>query len=184
MNRVFSRAYSLLIFFTQSRETQARVYVRVLGVSHRHCCSTSQPLPRSPWASSKTVPRELLSPPPSSPFSCWIFRIEFWWRFSPVTGDLVFACRVRSPSSINSLAAPVKSAVDKYQLLPEFLKVRRRLIDVNSFEIYRRIVENVGFGVVCQSIDCSWIWGLLMGLMTMLRFGDWWSSTLIRSTIL
>lgn len=85
----------------------------------------------------------------------------------------MFACRVRSPSSINSLAAPVKSAVDKYQLLPEFLKVRRRLIDVNSSEIYRRIVENVGFGVVCQSIDCSWIWGLLMGLMTMLRFGDW-----------
>lgn len=85
----------------------------------------------------------------------------------------MFACCVRFPASINSLAAPVKSAVDKYQLLPEFLKVRRGLIDVNSFEIYRRIVENVGFGVVCQSIDCDWIWGLLMGLMTMLRFGDW-----------
>ncbi|RWR74823.1 DNA-directed RNA polymerase III subunit 2 isoform X2 [Cinnamomum micranthum f. kanehirae] len=32
--------------------------------------------------------------------------------------------RIPSPVSMKSLAAPVKSAVDKYQLLPEFLKVR------------------------------------------------------------
>ncbi|KAJ8646439.1 hypothetical protein MRB53_008187 [Persea americana] len=32
--------------------------------------------------------------------------------------------RIPSPMSMKSLAAPVKSAVDKYQLLPEFLKVR------------------------------------------------------------
>lgn len=79
---------------------------------------------------------------------------------------------IRAPRSHKEgLEAPVKTAVDKFQLLPAFLKVGAILLGAyGSLCIVMRVL---GFD--------DWELGFIV-LAGVFRCEDWWSSTSIRST--